>query len=202
MAAIDTVIFDLGNVLVDWSPAYLYKKMIADEKDREYFLSHVATMDWHSEQDAGRSPQEGTEALVKEHPGWAHPIRAFYTRWKEMFGGPIEGSVQILKELKEKGHRLYALSNWNAELFNQSVNDYPFLQWFDDKIISGEAKLKKPDAAIFQLLFNRFNVNPAKAVFIDDSAANIETARSLGLHCVHFKNPGALRRDLQALHVL
>src|SRR5689334_23179730 len=110
---IDTIIFDLGNVLVQWSPANLYRKIFKTEDEVNHFLNHVGTMEWHSEQDAGRSPEEGTEALVKEHPDWEHPIRAFYARWKEMFSGPIEGSVQIFKELKERNYKIYALSNWN-----------------------------------------------------------------------------------------
>jgi len=199
---IDTVIFDLGNVLVHWNPANLYDKIFSDKKDRDYFLNNVATMDWHSEQDAGRSPQEATELLVKEHPDWAHPIRAFYARWKEMFAGPIEGSVEILKELKEKGYKLYALSNWNAELFNDTIDDFPFLQWFNDKIISGEVKLKKPDAAIYKLLLERFGVNPQQGVFIDDSEKNIETAKSLGIRSILFKSPEELRQELQALKLL
>ena len=199
---IDAVIFDLGNVLIHWNPTNLYDKIFTNKAERDHFLNNVATMDWHSEQDAGRSPQEATELLVKEHPDWAHPIRTFYARWKEMFAGPIEGSVEILKELKEKGYRLYALSNWNAELFNDTVDDFPFLQWFDDKIISGEVKLKKPDAAIYKLAFERFNLKPQQAVFIDDSEENIKAAKSLGLHSIHFKNPESLRQELQALNLL
>lgn len=198
----DTVIFDLGNVLVEWSPARLYDKIFPDKKDRDYFLANIATMDWHSEQDAGRSPQEATELLVKEHPDWAHPIRAFYARWKEMFGGPIEGSVQILKELKEKSYKLYALSNWNAELFNQSLGDYPFLHWFDGRIISGEVRMKKPDAAIYHELFKQYNVNPQTALFVDDSEENIKTAEALGLKSIHFKSPEGLRLQLNNLGVL
>lgn len=199
---IDAVVFDLGNVLINWSPANLYDKIFSDKGERDHFLNNIATMDWHSEQDGGRSPQEATELLVKEHPDWAHPIRAFYARWKEMFSGPIEGSVEILKELKEKGIRLYALSNWNAELFNDTLDDFPFLTWFDDKIISGEVKLKKPDAAIFQLLLQKFNLQPERIVFIDDSEANIKAAKALGFQTIHFKNPEALRSSLQGFQLL
>jgi 2-haloacid dehalogenase len=183
---IDTIIFDLGNVLIKWSPANLYRKIFKDEAEVDHFLNNVATMAWHTEQDGGRSPQEGTEALVKEHPDWEHHIRAFYARWKEMFAGPIEGSVQILGELKERGYNLYALSNWNAELFNETLDDFPFLNWFDGKVISGEVKMKKPDEDIYQLLFQKFNIHPQTALFVDDNRDNIETARRLGLHVHHF----------------
>lgn len=199
---IDAVIFDLGNVLVNWSPANLFDKIFTDKTKQAYFLANVATVDWHSEQDAGRSPHEATELLVKEHPDWAHPIRAFYARWKEMFGGPIDGSVEILKELKEAGCRLYALSNWNAELFNDTLDDFPFLQWFDDKVISGEVRLKKPDTAIFRLALDRFGLQPQEAVFIDDSEKNVKAAESLGIRSILFKSPDALRKELQDLNLL
>lgn len=199
---IDTVIFDLGNVLVQWSPANLYRKIFKEEKEVDHFLNNVCTMTWHTEQDASRSPEEGTETLVKEHPDWEHPIRAFYARWKEMFGGPIEGSVQILKELKEKGYTLYALSNWNAELYNRTLDDFPFLNWFDGKVISGEVKMKKPDENIYRLLLQKFNVDPQTALFIDDNKDNIETARKLGIQSHHFTTPEALREELETLQIL
>jgi len=159
-------------------------------------------MKWHTEQDAGRSPEEGTEALVKEHPDWEHPIRAFYARWKEMFAGPIVGSVEILKELKEHPYKIYALSNWNAELFNRTIDDFPFLNWFDGKVISGEVKMKKPDEDIYHYLLQKFKVNPQSALFIDDNEENIKTAANLGLQVHHFTTPEALRADLQARQIL
>lgn len=199
---IDTIIFDLGNVLIKWNPANLYRKIFKDETEVDYFLNNVCTMDWHTQQDAGRSPEEGTKALVKEHPDWAHPIRAFYARWKEMFAGPIEGSVQILKELKERNYKVYALSNWNAELYNQTADDFPFLNWFDGKIISGEVKMKKPDENIYGLLLQKFDINPQTALFIDDNEKNIETAQKLGLQVHHFTTPEALRKELETLQIL
>lgn len=199
---IDTIIFDLGNVLVQWSPANLYRKIFKDEAEVNQFLNNVCTMDWHTQQDAGRSPEEGTEALVKEHPDWAHPIRAFYARWKEMFAGPIEGSIQILKELKERGYKVYALSNWNAELYNRTIDDFTFLNWFDGKIISGEVKMKKPDEEIYRLLLQKFAVNPQNALFVDDNEKNVETAQKLGLHVHHFTTPEALRKELKTLKIL
>ncbi|HEV7333460.1 MAG TPA: HAD family phosphatase [Flavisolibacter sp.] len=199
---IDTMIFDLGNVLVRWDPDNLYKKIFAREEERNNFLQNICTMEWHTLQDAGRSPQEGTDALVKQYPHYEEAIRAFYTRWEEMFNGPIEGTVQILKEVKEKGYKVYALSNWNAELYQRTVNDFPFLNWFDGKIISSEEKMKKPDENIYHLLFERFAVDPARAVFIDDNVANIATAERLGLSSILFTTPEALRKSLQTLNII
>lgn len=199
---VDTVIFDLGNVLVQWSPANLYRKIFKEEKEVDYFLSNVATMAWHTQQDAGRSPEEGTEALVKKHPDWEHPIRAFYARWEEMFSGPIEGSVQILKELKESGVKLFALSNWNAELYNRTLNDFPFLQWFDGKVLSGEVKMKKPDENIYNELLQRYRIHPSQALFVDDSEKNVETAHKLGIRSHRFTTPELLRKELESLQIL
>lgn len=199
---IETIVFDLGNVLVDWNPSNLYSKIFTDKKEEDYFLNNICTMEWHTVQDAGRSPAEGTDVLVKEHPHWEHPIRAFYARWKEMFSGPIDGTVQILKELKKKGYQLYALSNWNAELFNRTVDDFPFLNWFDGKIISGEEKLKKPDEEIYRLLLERFPITPENAVYIDDKEENLLPAEKLGMKTILFTAPEALRSSLQALQIL
>jgi 2-haloacid dehalogenase len=163
---IKTIIFDLGNVLVSWNPANLYRKIFLDDTEREHFLQNICTLEWHTLQDGGRSPKEGTEALLKQHPGLEEPIRAFYGRWPEMFDGPIDGSVQILRELKEKGYPLYALSNWNKELFDQTVDAFPFLNWFDGKIISSEEGMKKPDENIYRLLFERFHINPCRGQFL------------------------------------
>ena len=199
---ITTIVFDLGNVLIEWNPSHLYDKIFPNKKESDYFLSNICTMDWHSQQDAGRDIKEATEEKVKEHPDFAQPIRAFYARWKEMFGGPIEGSVNILKEVKEKGYKVYALSNWNAELFNYAIDDYPFLKWFDGKIISGEVKLKKPDEAIYQVMIERFSLTPQNTLFIDDTEKNIEEAKTLGFHCIHFKSAEQLRTHLNNLEIL
>jgi 2-haloacid dehalogenase len=199
---IDTIIFDLGNVLVSWDPANLYRKIFTDKRELDFFLQNICSMEWHTMQDAGRSPAEGTDELVKRHPHYEEAIRAFYTRWKEMFDGPIEGSVQILKELKEKGYPVYALSNWNRELYGQTVEDFPFLNWFDGKIISSEERMKKPDEEIYQLLFERYHINPQTAIFIDDNKANIETAKRLGVHSIFFTTPEALRHELETFQIL
>jgi 2-haloacid dehalogenase len=199
---IEAIIFDLGNVLISWDPANLYRKLFTDRQEMDYFLTNICTMEWHTLQDGGRSPDEGTKDLLTRYPQHEEAIRTYYTRWKEMFNGPIEGSVQILKELKEKDYLVYALSNWNRELYEQTVDDFPFLDWFDGKIISSDDGMKKPDEAIFQLLFERFNIDPKTAIFIDDNKANIETAERLGLRSILFTSPEALRHQLQTLQIL
>ncbi len=199
---IDTIIFDIGNVLVKWDPANLYRKIFPADEERTQFLNTICTMEWHTLQDACRSPREGTTELLEKYPEHKEAILAFYDRWEEMFSGAIEGSVEILKEVKEKGYKVYALSNYNAELYQRTVHDFPFLDWFDGKIISSEAKMKKPDENIYRLLFERFAIDPERAIFIDDLAANIAAASRLGLQGILFTTPEALRKELQTRNII
>lgn len=195
---IDTIIFDLGAVLIDWNPEYLYRKIFDNEEDMQYFLQHICTQSWNAEQDAGRSWAEATDLLVKRHPEYEAEIRAFRDRWPEMLKGPIDGSVDILKELKERGnHRLLALTNWSAETWPVAWDQYDFLQIFEGILVSGKEKLKKPDPAIYQLLTDRYRIRPERSVFIDDSVANVESAREFGIHAIHFTSPEALRTELE-----
>jgi 2-haloacid dehalogenase len=197
-----SIIWDLGNVLVDWSPRYLYDKIFDDPAQRDHFLGHICTMEWHNTVDGGRPTREATEELVQRHTDWAHPIRAFYARWREMFQGSIEGSVAILRELKEKGIPQYALSNWSAELFEQSRGDFPFLEWFDGIVLSGAEGLTKPHPGLYLVLLQRYNIDPAGAIYIDDRRNNVITAANLGMDALHFEDPAGLRRDLQLRGVL
>lgn len=198
----NAIIFDLGNVLVDWNPAYLFDKLFTDKKAEAFFLGQVCNMDWHSRQDAGRSVEEATEARVAAFPEWEAPIRAYYGRWSEMFRGPIEGSVQLLRLLREKGYRTYALTNWNADLYRQSAENYPFLKWFDGKVISGEVGLIKPDPRIFEYLLNKYQLSAGQTLFIDDNTRNVEAAKALGLHGILFQSPEQLRQELMHLGLL
>lgn len=201
--AINTLIFDLGNVLIDWNPSYLFDKIFDDKAKKEYFFSNVATMEWHSKQDAGRPVAEATEELLQKHPDWAHPIKAFYARWKEMFSGTVEGSVEILKELKESGnYKLYALTNWSAELFKEALEDYSFLYWFDGRVVSGEEGINKPSLEIYHILLQRYNVDPQTALFIDDKEENIAAAKKVGIDGIVFTSPQQLRNELTIRKIL
>lgn len=201
--AITTVIFDLGGVLIDWDPRHLYRKLFTDEQQMTDFLTHVATSDWNEEQDAGRSLAEGTAVLVAQHPQHRTMIEHFYSRWAEMLGGAIEGTVEVLAELRAGGHyRLYALTNWSAETFPTAQAQFPFLQWFEGIVMSGEEKSRKPFVDFYHTLFTRYHIEPQQAVFIDDNLRNIRAAQELGLHTVHFQSPEQLRTELKAFGVL
>ena len=198
--AIDTVIFDLGGVLIDWNPRHLYRTIFgADHEAMEWFLANVCTQEWNLRQDAGRSWHEAVADAESRHPNHSAHIRAYWERWEETLGGAIEGTVALLDELRSRPVRLFALTNWSAETFPIGRRRFPFLNWFEGVVVSGEEKLIKPDRAIYDLLLQRYEVVPERAVFIDDSAANVEGARRAGLHAIHFRDPSELRRELTAL---
>ena len=199
---IKTVIFDLGGVLIDWNPDYLYKTIFDSEEEMKWFYDNICTLDWNEEQDAGRDLNEGTEILVKKFPEHEHNIRAYYSRWEEMLNGPIHDTVEIFKELKSSGsYQLLALTNWSHQTFPIALERFDFLHWFDGKVVSGEEKTRKPFLDIYEMVINRYNVDPASAVYIDDNARNLVPARDLGMAAIHFKNPAQLKVDLKELGV-
>jgi 2-haloacid dehalogenase len=214
MTTIDTLVFDLGGVLIDWNPEYLYSKLILDEKERRWFLSTICTPDWNEQQDAGRSLREATEDLVTKYPEYEAAIRAYYDRWTEMLGGPIHEPVEIFRELKfspaGKGSagpgvgslKLYALTNWSAETFPVALEEYEFLHWFDGRLVSGEERTRKPFPEIYRLLIERFGIDPAKAIYVDDNIRNVLPARELGFVGIHFHTPQLFREELVGFGVL
>lgn len=206
-AEIETVVFDLGGVLVDWNPRFLYRKMIphsiANEEHMESFLRDVCNSEWNEKQDAGRSFAEGVREKCAEFPQHETLIKAYFERWPEMMAGEIPGTVRILETLHREGrHRLFALSNWSAETFPHARSRFQFLDLFAGILLSGEERLIKPDERFFRLLCERFSVRPEKSIFIDDVAKNVEGARRLGFHGVHFQNSIQLQEELSLFGVL
>ena len=201
---IDNVVFDLGGVLVDWDPKYLYNKVFDnDDKRIDSFLSEVCTPEWNVEQDAGRSLTEATQILVDKFPEQEDHIRLFYDRWDEMIRGEVKGTVTLLEELKKKdSHNLYALTNWSAETFPVALERFDFLGYFKGIVVSGEEKTRKPFPRIYEILFDRYQLDPSASIFIDDSLPNVRTANELGMTGIHFRHPEQLSSDLRALDIL
>jgi 2-haloacid dehalogenase len=200
---ITTIIFDLGGVLIDWNPQYLYRKIFKAETEMHDFLEKVCTPEWNEEQDAGRTLKEATEMLIKEYPEHEENIRAYYDRWPEMLAGPIDGTVEIFKKLKDNNKvKLYALTNWSAETFPIALEQYEFLSWFDGVVVSGTEKKRKPFPEFYKLLLERYRVNPEEALFIDDNLRNVKAAQQVGLDIIHFKNPGQLKEELLARNLI
>lgn len=202
VGSIETIVFDLGGVLIDWNPRYLYRKIFANEEEMENFLATVATMEWHLEQDRGRTTEEATTLLLSQHPRYEREIEAYYARWDEMFDGPLDGTVDVLWEIRASGLPLYALTNWSAEVFPLAREQYEFLQWFDDIIVSGEERIIKPDRRIYDVLVQRTGLDPATTVFIDDSRPNVLAAEELGFTAIQFRGAAQLRGELLRLQVL
>lgn len=196
-------VFDLGGVLIDWNPRYLYRKLFdGDEAAMEHFLANVCTTSWNSQQDAGRTFAEACAGLKLEYPSHAELIDAWFGRQPEMVAGEISGTVDILAELRARGVPLYAVSNWSAETYPLVAKRFEFLKWFRGVVLSGEVRVIKPDPRIFQFFFETHGVDPAQAVYIDDLKANVEAANALGMHGILFADPPALRGELVKLGLL
>jgi 2-haloacid dehalogenase len=168
----------------------------------ESFLADVVSPEWNGQQDSGRTWAEAVEVLTREHPEQRDLIAAYWHRWQETLGDAIAPTVEILEELRRAGVRLYALSNWSAETFPVARPRYPFLETFDGIVISGEEKLAKPDPRIFRQLLDRYDLDPAATVFIDDSEANVAAAAAQGIIALRFEDAATLRRDLVRLGLL
>jgi len=202
MADIRGVIFDLGGVLIDWSPMYLYRKVFAgDEAKAADFLARICPYDWNVEQDAGRELDEATNERVAMFPEWETEIRAYYGRWIEMIGGLVPGTADVIRELKGTGLRVFALSNWSRQTFDRIVNDIDELKLFEEIVLSADHGCAKPDERLYHIALARFGMPVEQLVFVDDSLRNVEAAEALGLKALSFAGAERLRADLRALGV-
>ena len=202
MTKITTVVFDVGKVLFKWDLRYLFAKLIDDEHKLEYFVTHVVTPEWHFQHDAGRPLAEMTAERTAEFPQYAALIDAYAMRFNETIPGPVEGSLEIVSELAERGVPLFAITNFGAEFWDRFRPTQPIFDLFGDIIVSGVEKLVKPDPAIYALGLQRFGLQPDEAVFVDDNLANVEGARASGFAGHHFTDAPALRNELMALNLL
>ena len=200
--ATKAVVFDLGGVLIDWDPRHLYRKLLADEAAVEEFLATVCTPEWNAELDRGRPFAEGVAELVERHPEHAAAIAAYHERWPEMVAGDIPGTVEVLAELRAAGVPLYALTNWSAETFPRARPLFPFLDWFEGIVVSGDERIKKPDPEIWRRLIERYAIDPTRSAYIDDMPHNTQVASELGFQAIRFEDPAQLRSRLVALGVL
>ena len=202
---INTIIFDLGGVLIDWNPLYVFKDLIPDETRRAYFFENVCTMHWNEQQDAGTLISKATDERIALFPEWEKEIRAYYGRWVEMLGEPLHGTVKILKNLIDSpNYRVYALTNWSAETFPiaKSLERFEFLNWFEGILVSGEEMMIKPQPEIFELILSRYNIDRTKAIFIDDNIRNVIASNALGLSAIHFQSSEQLAEELRQLSVI
>jgi len=203
MKQIDTIIFDLGGVLIDWNPEYVYLDVFNGDREKmKWFFDHICTHDWNENQDAGYPLAKATEervALFPEHEEW---IRMFYGRWVEMLGEAIFDTVDILDKLiSQKQYKIVALTNWSHETFPIALERFEFLHWFEGIVVSGEEKTRKPFKEIYEITLNRFNIKAEQSLFIDDNSRNIEAAQALGINGIHFKSPKLLIDQLKDFNI-
>lgn len=203
MTKIKHIIFDLGAVLIDWNPDYVFKDVFKDEEKLAWFYREICTMDWNENQDAGYPLAQATEERVALFPQYEDWIRMYYGRWEEMLGEAIEGTVQLLKQCVDDPElKVVALTNWSAETFPIALKKFDFLQWFEGIVVSGEEMTRKPFPEIYHITLNRFNLKAEESLFIDDNIRNIEAARALNINCIHFISPDQLKQELQKLKLI
>ncbi len=201
---INTLIFDLGGVLIDWNPNYLYEKLIPDANKRAYFFEHVCPSHWNENQDAGYPLAQATQDRIDIHPEWETEIRAFYGRWTEMLGNAIETTLKVLeKAVNHADYQVIALTNWSHETlpWAKEMERFKFLNWFDGLVVSGEEKTRKPFLDFYQIMLDRYKIVPEKSVFIDDNLHNIIAAKSLNINTIHFNLVLNLGQELKKFGV-
>jgi len=197
-----TVVFDFGGVLIDWNRRYLYNKVFDDLTDMEWFLRNVCSDQWNNLQDEGLPFSETIPELQMKFPEYCDKIAMYETRWSEMVGGPITGTVEILKEIQAKNFPVYGLTNWGADTFPIVFKQFEFLRSLDGIVVSGDEKVVKPFPEIYNILINRYNINPESCIFIDDNYLNIQSAKTIGFKAIQFESPENLRQHLRLLKVL
>ena len=201
---IDTIIFDLGGVLIDWNPEYVFLDVFNGDREKmQWFFDTICTSNWNENQDAGYPMVQATEERVALFPEYEKEIRMFYGRWVEMLGDAITGTVDTLKKLIDsKDYKIVALTNWSAETFPIALERFEFLHWFEGIIVSGEEKTRKPFNDIYNLTLERFNIKAENAIFIDDNLRNIEAANNLGINGIQFESPEQLIINLKTFNII
>ena len=195
----NTVVFDLGGVLVDWDPRHLlHKVMPGREAEAESLLADVLNHAWNLERDRGDSWAEAMARATAEYPQWADIFDVYTERWAETLVGSHEDTVAILRELKARGTPLYALSNWSREMFPHAEEKYDWLELFDGIVVSGRVEMVKPERDIFDYLLTTYDLRASDLIFIDDHEPNVVAARSYGIAAHHFRGAAALRAELEA----
>jgi 2-haloacid dehalogenase len=196
-AGIEAVVFDLGNVLIEWDPHPAIARTVGNEQATLFLKDEAFDFKaWNHQQDAGRSWDRGEDLAVTSHPHWAPAIRAYRENFGESLVGAIEDSVQILRELHAARVRLYGLTNWSSEMFPLARRRFGFLDLFEDIIVSGDEGVAKPDPEIFEILRTRIGHGLDGCIFIDDGPVNVEAAGKAGLDAILFTDAGHLREDL------
>ena len=195
------IIFDFGNVLVQWHPELVYGDYFGDEAKAWWFLRHVADNDWRLRIDAGESYHNCVNELQARHPDYAEAIALYHDRWFDMLTGEMPGMKEVIEQLKASGYSIYGLTNWSMETFPIAREHFPILQLIDRYVVSGAEGYVKPDARLFQILLDRYNLKAEECTFIDDNPDNVATACRMGMRGIVFTNAESLRNTLKVTSI-
>lgn len=196
-------IFDVGKVLYDWNPRFLYRRLISDDRALDAFLSNVLTFDWHFQHDAGRPFAETSAELIAAFPEHEALILAWGDHNIDSIGDPMPGVHAIVEELDAAAVPLFVISNFSREFWPPfRAREAALFDRFHGFVISGDERLVKPDPAIYALALDRFGLTADEAFFVDDNAANVASAAAMGIHARLFTDAAILRRDLAAVGLL
>ncbi len=190
------IIFDFGNVLVQWHPELVYGKYFGDEAKAWWFLRHVADLDWRQRIDAGESQDACIAEQQARYPEYSEAIALYRDCWREMLTDEVPGMREVINELKDMHHEIYGLTNWSMETFPEARKHFAILQMIDRYVVSGAERLVKPDRRLFQVLLDRYGLKAEECTFIDDNPANVEAACQLGMHGIVFTGAENLRKEL------
>ena len=195
---INSVVFDFGNVLIDWNPAYLFLPYFnGDQEKCRFFTDHVCNREWFTRMDRGESMDKCVAELQIQYPEYADAVATFRDRWFDMCSGEIPGMLELIQDLKSKGVGVYGLTNWPAETFDEARRRFKTIASIDNIVVSSHVKLAKPEPAIYQLLLSKYNLNPQECVFIDDRKDNVNAAQALGMKGIVFPGSAdALQKEL------
>ena len=194
---IKNVIFDYGNVLVDWNPAYLFLPVFGgDEEKCRYFTNHVCNREWFTRMDRGESMDKCVAELQAQFPQYADAVAMFRDRWFDMCHGDIPGMVEIIQDLKSRGVGVYGLTNWPAATFTEARRRFRTLAGIDNYVVSSSVKLAKPEPAIYDLLIRKYNLKPQECVFIDDRIDNVNAAKALGISGIVYPGSANQLQDI------
>jgi 2-haloacid dehalogenase len=200
---IHAIIFDFGNVLLEWDPRHVYRRYFPNNEDAmERFFQEVNFMEWNAQLDKGRPFAVGVAQLSEQFPHYSDLIQAYHDNWKDSITNHIEGTVRLMHRLKQAGYSLYGLSNWSAETFPIMRAKYDFFNLLEDIVLSGEVGLIKPEPAIFELTLQRIGRPAHECLFIDDGPANVAQARKMGFATIHFHSPEQMEEELREMQLL
>ncbi len=188
MNNIDAVIFDIGNVLIEWHPENFYDQTVGTER-RKAFFSAIDIHSHHLEIDKGAALLDTVNSLIPRFPEWEHELRMWHDNWNEIAAPEISHSARLLCELKRKGITVFTLTNFGHDNFPRSQDAYPFLKEFDREYVSGRLKMIKPDPEIYQYVEQDCGLNPERLLFTDDRAENIKAAADRGWKTHLFTDP-------------